>query len=238
MLHRYVTGKPLSPDSNGSTAAPEVVIRQVGESVMEVWDIKQEQVLYCVNSNSYGVLSCFDPKKSIYLHEPEGSVHGPHYGLGIPTVCTSPPEALTFKEFVKNGAVKLYMPTWTLPELQAVRTFIADRSPERMPLTEDDIAERYHAFGGIFRHVFAPNSDFIKEEQKRGIDELFLGDIEQGRQECSDHVYVAQYSVETQGSRSFRDAEIDFVSDGVREAVEARISALDLGNKTRLLQKK
>ena len=236
MLHRYFSGEPLSPDSEGTTAAPEVVIRQVGESVSEVWDIKQELVLYCVNSNSYGVLSCFDPKKSIYLYEPEGSVHGPHYGPWIPTVCTSPPEASTFKEFVKNGAVEIYMPTWTLPELQAVRTFIADRSPERMSLTEDDIAERYHAFGGIFRHVFAPNPDFIKEEQKRGIDELFLGDIEQGRQDGSDHVYVAQYSVETQGSRSFEDAEIDFVSDGVREAVEARISALDLEDKIHLLR--
>ena len=237
MLHCYITRKPLSPDSEGSTAAPEVVIRQVGDSVLEVWDLKQEQVLYCVNSNSYGVLSRFDPLKSIYLYEPEGSVYGPlYYGHWIPTVCTSPPEALTFKEFVKNGAVEIYMPTWTLPELQAVRTFIADRSPERMPLTEVDIAERFHAFGGIFRHVFAPNPDFIKEEQKRGIDELFLGDIEQGRQECSDHVYVAQYSVETQGSRSFEDAEIDFVSDGVREAVEARISALDLEEKVRLLR--
>lgn len=45
------------------------------------------------------------------------------------------------------------MPTRTLPELQAVGKFVADRSPEQMPLTEDDISERFHnlaVFSGTF----------------------------------------------------------------------------------------
>ena len=234
MLYRYISGDSLNPDSFGSTAAPEVAIRQVGESVVEVWDIKQGQVMYCVNSSPL-LLRCFDPKKSIYLYEPEGSSKEPNFGgLMIPTVCTSPPDASTFKQFVKNGAVKLYMPTWTLPELQAVRTFITDHSPGRMPLTEDDIAVRFHEFGGIFRHVFAPNSDYIKGEQERGIEDLFIGDDDEGPRHESNH--VAQYRVATDGPRSFREARVDVVGDGVREAVEACISALDLRDKIRLLQ--
>ena len=155
MLHRYITGKPLSPDSEGSTAAPEVIIRQLRESV-QVWDIKQGQVTNCLGSIPL-LLRCFDPKKAIYLYEPEASLNEPHFGgLRIPTVCTPPPDTSIYKEFLNNGAVKLEMPTWTLPELQAVRTFIADRTPERMPLTEGDIAGRFHEVGGSFSDVFAP----------------------------------------------------------------------------------
>ena len=63
MLHRFLSGEPLSPDYFGSTAAPEVVIRQVGGSKMEVWDLKQGQVLRCVDISS-NLISCFDPESS------------------------------------------------------------------------------------------------------------------------------------------------------------------------------
>ena len=159
MLHRYVTGKPLSPDSEGSTAAPEVVFRQLGGGDVEVWDLKQGQVKACLGSIPH-LLRCFDPKKSIYLYEPGGSRNEPHFGgLRIPTVCT-PPDTSICKKILNNGAVKLEMPTWTLPELQAVRTFFADRTPERMPLTEGDIAERFQEVGGSFRDVFSSYNRF------------------------------------------------------------------------------
>ena len=134
---------------------------------MEVWDIKQGQVKACLGSIPL-LLRCFDPKKSIYLYEQEASLNEPHFGgLRIPTVCTPPHDTSIYKEFLNNGAVKLEMPTWTLPELQAVRTFIADRTPERMPLTESDIAERFQEVGGSFRDVFSRN--FISKRKKTAL---------------------------------------------------------------------
>jgi hypothetical protein len=130
MLYRFLSADALPPDSFGSTKCPEVVIRQVGESVMQLWDIKNGNVMDSVADPR--LLSCFDPNKSVYLYEPEGSLKGPHYAeLSIPTMCSVSPDVRRYKEFSKNGAVKFYIPTWTLPELQAVRKFIADRSPKK-----------------------------------------------------------------------------------------------------------
>ena len=165
MLHRFLSGDSLGPNSYGSTAAPEVVIRQVGESGVEVWDIKQGEVSDCLGSIPL-LLRCFDPKKSIYLYEPGGSRSEPYFsGLLIPTVCTVSPDDTRYKKFLKSGAVKLNMPTWTLPELQAVRAFTAARSPDQMPFNQDEISERFRKFGGSFRRVYPQNLNSRNKEE-------------------------------------------------------------------------
>ena len=171
MLHRFLTGEPLGPDSFGSTAAPEVVIRQVSNFGMEVWDLKQGKVMRCVNSPDF--LLSFDPKKSLYLYEPEGSDKGPFFGgLAIPTMCSVSPDDSRYKEFQKNRAVKVYMPTWTLNELQAAGKFLKDRSPEQICLSPKEISERFHAVGGIFRHVFAAEFNTVLAAQEEAIHNL------------------------------------------------------------------
>ena len=145
------------------------------------------------------------------------------------------PDVSRYKEFYKNGAVKLYMPTWTLPELQDVRKFAADRMKEQMPLTQEDISERFHEFGGIFRHVFSPELDRVREEQKRAIEDLDPSEFDRGRREVN-HL-VAQYRVDTEVSDAFKRAHIDIVSRSVRQAVEAQFFKSDLKDKIRLLRK-
>ena len=116
MLHCFLSDEPLSPDYFGSTAAPEVVVRQVGESVMQVWDIKNVQVV-TYDGSSLELLQCFDPKKSLYLYEPGKSLEEPHFeGLSLPIMCSVSPDIRRYKEFEKNGALKFFMPLWTLPE--------------------------------------------------------------------------------------------------------------------------
>ena len=207
---------------------------------MEVWDIKNGQGM-TYDGSSLGLLKCFDPKKSLYLYEPGKSIEEPYFeGLKIPTLCSVSPDSRRYKEFQKNGGVKLYMPIWTLPELQAVRKFIADRNPEMMPLTEEDISGRFHDFGGIIRHVFSPDIDEVSKQQQRAIEDLdpkkvFLDDIDRGSKGVS-HL-VAQYNVTTEGPKAFRKANIDFVSVKVREAVEAQFLHLDFNDKIRMLMK-
>jgi hypothetical protein len=130
------------------------------------------------------------------------------------------------------------MPTWTLPELQAVRNFVADRNPEQMPLTQDDIAERFHDFGGIYRHIFSPDIELVRKQQEEAIISLdprkFLLD-EIDRAQVSH--YIAQYQVTTEGVRAFRDAHIDFISVKVQNQIKSRFSKLDLEDKIMLLKK-
>jgi hypothetical protein len=207
-----------------------------------VWDLKEKRVSSYFG-NIFGLISCFDPYKSLYLYEPVGSLSGPYYDehLLIPTVCTVSPDIRRYKAFAKNGAVKLYMPTWTLPELLAVGNFVADRHPEEMKLTEGDIKERYSHFGVILRHVFSSDADTIHNEQKRAIEVLdpkkfFLDELDRGRQQEVSH-YVAQYEVKCDGDKAFRDVHIDLVSDHVREAAQNEFFKLDLNQKIRLLCK-
>ena len=234
MLLRFVRDGSLSPDSFGSTDAPEVVIRQVGQSDMQVWDLKQGRVLNYAGSFR-SLLMCFDPKKSFYLYEPGDSLKGPHYlGLKIPTLCSVSPDERRYKEFKKNGAVKVYMPTWTLDELQAVRDYIHKRSPDAMPLNNSAIAERFNIVGGIFRHVFAPNFNAVLKDQEEAIKELepkkfSLNKLDRQLKGVSH--YVAQYRVTTEGDDAFLDANIDIVSEAVRNATVARFRELKLDEK-------
>ena len=234
MLLRFVRDGSLSPDSFGSTNAPEVVIRQVQQSNMEVWDLKQGRVMVYKGISPL-LLSCFDPKKSFYLYEPGDSLKGPQYvGLKIPTMCSVSPDERRYKEFEKNGAVKVYMPTWTLDELQAVRDYIHNRSPDAMPLNNSAIAERFNAVGGIFRHVFAPNFNAVLKKQEEAIKQLdpkkfSLNKLDRQLKEVSHH--VAQYRVTTEGDDAFLDANIDIVSEAVRNATVARFRELKLDEK-------
>ena len=206
---------------------------------MEVWDLKRGEVLKYQGS-SLGLLECFDPRKTFYLYEPGSCFNEPHQvRISIPTMCSASPDNRRYKEFCKNGAVKLYMPTWTLPELQAVRKFVFHRSPEQMPLNENDISKRFEDFGGIFRHVFAPNATVIKVDQRRAIQaldpkEFLMNDLDRGLNGAS-HL-VAQYRVVTEGDDAFQEAYIDFVNDKIPKEVEAEFFKMSLNDKVGLLR--
>ena len=206
---------------------------------MEVWDLKRGEVLKYEGS-SLGLLLCFDPRKTFYLYEPGTCFDEPHIeGLEIPTLCSASPDIRRYKEFCKSGAVKLYMRTWTLPELQAVRKFVFDRSPKQMPLSENDISERFEDFGGIFRHVFPPNATAIKVDQRRAIQaldpkEFLMNDLDRGLNGVSH--FVAQYRVVTEGDNAFQEAYIDFVNDKIPIEVEAEFLNMSLSDKVGLLR--
>ena len=201
---------------------------------MEVWDLKEGQVIKYEGTSSL-LISCFDPEKSLYLYEPGESRKGPYFsGLEIPTMCSVSPDKERYKEFEKNRAVKLYVPPWTLPELLAVGEFVLRRSPNQMPLTAKEISERFHKFGGIFRHVFAPNIGKIEEEQRRAIQDLDPKDFFRGRKGVS-HC-VAQYVVITEGPDAYENASIDFLCDYVREAAEGSFTKLALSDKILMLR--
>ncbi len=204
---------------------------------MQIWDIKHRYVMDSVADPR--LLSRFDPEKSVYLYEPEGSLKGPHFGgLSIPTMCSVSPEESRYKEFRKDGAVMLYMPTWTLPELQAVRNFVADRNLEEMPLTEADILERFNEFGGIFRHIFSADINMVRKQKAHAIASLdpkkfLLDEIDRA------HVshFIAQYKVTTEGLGAFREAHIDYVSLNVENQIKSKFANLDLQDKILVLRK-
>ena len=132
------------------------------------------------------------------------------------------------------------MPLWTLPELLAVGEFVRKRSPNQLPLSPEDISQRYYEFGGIFRHVFASDMISIRRKQEVAVQSLdprlfLLDEIDQERREVSH--FIAQYQVDTEGPVAYRDAHLDFTSNSIRTRVESRFMAMDLDHKVRLLIK-
>jgi hypothetical protein len=83
--------------------------------------------------------------------EPGKSVTEPHFEeLRIPTLTTVSPQLARYKEFCKNGGVKLYMPVFTLPELLSVGKYLlGDRCVPEEPTKEyspKQIERRFHQF--------------------------------------------------------------------------------------------
>jgi hypothetical protein len=213
MLYRFLTANENSmlPDSFGRTNVPEVVLRKIGNNIIQIWNIQEGKVVVC-SDHFHELLGSFDPKKSLYLYEPGSSLKGSHYEeLSIPTMCSVSPDERRYKEFYKNGAAKLYMPSWTLPELQAIRNFAKERHPDQIWLSEQDTYDRFNEFGGIFRHIFSRNIGLVREDQKRAIEDLdprtfLLDEIDRGRRQVS-HL-VAQYQVSIEGNHAFRDVQL------------------------------
>jgi len=235
MLHRFLSGAPLPPDSFGSTQAPKIIIRQV-RTQFQIWDLQKGTVFGHLASPD--LLGCFDPTQCLYLFEPEGTLETPFFGgLLIPTVCTVSPDVRRYKEFRKNGGVEVYMPIWTLPELQAVRDFLAERNTKGLP-TKKEIDSRFREFGGIFRHVFTHDLKSLREQQRAAIlaldpSKLLWNSID--RQDISHH--IAQYRIPTTGANAFREWNIDFISDEAMKKVKAQLKKLSLDEKRRLLMK-
>ena len=75
---QLLQSEPLPPDSYGSTEPPEVVIRQVGDEDMFIYFIKAKKAFKIKSKRD--IFDCFDPKTTIYFHEPEGSKKEPLWG--------------------------------------------------------------------------------------------------------------------------------------------------------------
>ena len=73
------------------------------------------------------------------------------------TVVAASPNEGNYKENVKQfKASKLFVPTWTLDELQAGREAMRGE----LPLSADDVARRFEQIGGVPRYVFGTQKTY------------------------------------------------------------------------------
>ena len=108
---------PLPPDSSGSSEIPEIVIRQFSTVSMEVYFVKAK-VAHLVPIVNQNVLRCFDPKTTIYFFESGSSKVEPMWeSIRMPIFASCSPDEVRYKEFCKNGGIKLYMPLFKLASI-------------------------------------------------------------------------------------------------------------------------
>ena len=159
---------PLPPDSTESSEIPEVVVRQIGVDEMEVYFIRAK-VAHLVPVRK-SVLRCFDPKTTLYFFEPGGSRTEPMWagtGMTMPILSCCAPDEIRYKEFCKNGGIKLYMPLFTFSELQTIGKHMREQSnfPSNLNslYSDEGILKSYNEYDGIIRHVLPTSLEYFKD---------------------------------------------------------------------------
>ena len=137
-----------------STESPKVIVRQVASNLMTYYFPLSEEA-YESRTDPF-LLRQLDQRATLYLYEPGSRLSGPfHDTYSGQIIATCSPDERRYKEFQKNGAIKFYMPCWTLDELQAVGAYIDSKCHEKLEVDFSPMAvsDRFKRFGGIFRYV-------------------------------------------------------------------------------------
>lgn len=225
----------LPPDWLSCTEAPTIVVRQIGENSMTVYDLT-ENTADKIKSIDNTLLECFDPKSTLYLHEPRTSLAELlFYGHNIPLLSTVSPDISRYKELVKNGADQVYMPVYKLSELLTIGRFLVDQGVEAKGVSyaAADIKERFARYGGIFRHVLPIEFSAVRSaerEQKKALQAADAGvllassDLEQPG---VSH-FLLQYKVQQSGADQFRSYTIDITNEYVRTRLQTKFNARSL----------
>jgi hypothetical protein len=233
---------PLPPDSYGSTAPPQYVIRQVGPDQLEIYDVQAKTVttrLCPTISDIRKILNSFVAETTLYFFEPDFTKHEP-ISTNIPTMITVSPDIVRYKEFLKQkGAARLYMPVWREDELFAVGKNLSPTLPE------EELKERIREFGGIFRYVFG--SEVVQREarsnRKQAILEVDLKYLLAAStiEDLRVSHFIAQFSNiptrVTEKSEAFTTFNIDLVSEEVEKELQDKMKDLSIYDKIVTLMK-
>jgi len=154
----------------------------------------------------------------------------------LPTLVTVSPDESRYKEFHKNGGVKLYLPNWTLEELQTVGKHMRDIKsvPEGISYSSEAIQERYEEYGGIFRHILPTSLAQLESTAKSknqsiskvDLNTIFrIGDIEDPD---VSHFIVIYTDIPESGKDAFRKTNMNIVNRRTLEKLTKRWKTVDL----------
>ena len=161
---------------NGKVNRFKLIVRQVAENKLVFIFPEFDRVYYTLSvREGVTLLSMYvQPDAALLLVEPADSLKEPQI-TGISTILTCSPDKRRYKEFLKKGAAKHYMPVWKLDELQLVAAHIRERTNDKFlkeALTPEGIRKRYHCFGGIFCYVIPVNKTVlttVESEQRTAL---------------------------------------------------------------------
>jgi hypothetical protein len=173
-------------------------------------------------------LNLFNHKRVLYFFEPLSDRSILPLPLHLSSLTTLSPFEERIHEYQKDGLTQLMFPCWTLDHLS-----VAAKNDPDIPLELEEVADRFSRFGGIIRHVFAPNTQKYEENQRdriNGADLTILRatttGIDSDPKAPGNNVsgYLLSYcNMATAGPDRFRHAVLDFTSDFVRCRIRERM---------------
>ena len=238
---------PLPPDSFGNTDPPNIIIRQ--EGLTYFIHILEESVTFELDKLNDKVLNLFDGKETLYLFEPDQEKREPYYLHGIPTLATCSPDDSRYKEFIKNGGVKLYMPCLTQNELLSIGKYlvkVGELTTEMKELYSDEkITERFKEYGGIYRNVL-PNNIYhvrqLKLQKSAAISDLTKETLYKLLSSANiEDPYIshllAQFDVKKEGEYEFESYTMQFVSENIPLELKKKLQDLSTYELRHLLRR-
>ena len=169
-FHWYILHQMVNKNVVRNFEVPKLIVRQIARDWL-VFIFTHNNKAFITNSVSLGHLILFDVHHDavLILVEPGESKHEPIWDHGIQTILTCSPDQRRYKEYQKHGAEKIFMPVWSLDELQIAGAHIHRHTNDeyhKKVLTPEGIANRYYRFGGIFRHVIPVSKGALESVEK------------------------------------------------------------------------
>jgi hypothetical protein len=139
------------------------VIRQVEQSLYLI-DLSDAQVRRIDVEMKWTThaLNLFNRKRVLYFFEPLSDISILPLPLHLSSLTTLSPFEERTHEYEKNRLTQLIFPCWTLDHLS-----VAAKNDPDIPLELAEVADRFSRFGGIIRHVFAPNTQKVGRTSER-----------------------------------------------------------------------
>jgi hypothetical protein len=229
-MARYVRPElfgTLPPNKRGQTDPPRLIVREVGKELMEIYDLMNMKA-YEMHSDIL-LLHSLDPLTDEYWYEPMNSLVEPSQ-VFLPTFTTVLPNERRYKEFVKNGGIKVYMPAYTERQLLAIGQHMRQLQdfPKELEETYSDegIVKGFAEFGGIIRHVLPSSLSSLKESTKKKNNAIGTTDWKLLLSKSPDIEYpdishhVMMYVIPTIGPLAFECESLDFVNYDVKKQMK------------------
>ena len=232
----------LPPDSTGSSEIPEVVIRQVGTHIMQIYFVKAK-VVHLITTVSVGVLYCFDPKTTLYFFEPGESKVEPMWAgttMSIFSCCS--PDEIRYKEFCKNRGLKLYMPLFTISELQSIGKHM--RAQPHFPCdlkslySKKGISNSYHHYGGIIRHVLPSSLEYVESIERMKNEAIEEADwLQYMKSPNIENSKISHFIVKYEVCRStFKLLSYELINEEMKEIVAKKLETWTLSSLINILK--
>ena len=178
----YSITRNLGPGCHGNIQSPTVEVRQTAKDTMTYY-FPQTELAYDTHQVNPIILTRLDPFATLYLFEPAGALIHPFFAsFSGKIIVTCSPDERRYKEFKENGAVKYYMPGWTLEELQLAGAYMHTKCQGKLEVdfSAKAIEDRYQQFGGIIRYVLPFMKSTLlqaKKDQDSELNRTKLADI-------------------------------------------------------------
>ena len=207
----------LLPDCYHSTQPAQYVIRQFGEEDMVIYDLVN-LVAERINGLNHVLLKCFDPEKTIYMY---GISYSEPFIIRhiIPTLVIDSPDTRRYKEFLKNGGSRIYMPIYTLDELLTIGKHMRESGdvPEGVSYEEEATKKRFAQYNGIIRSCIPISVHAEKETLNCYEDAIKSADVTKTLlydtlEDPRISPFLAQYIVTKDGDNAFKTKCLNIVS--------------------------